>query len=98
MMRAMILAVRVARQHATEWHVSPDRVGFLGFSAGGMVASGALLQSNAAARPSFAAKSAVTVGNQSLSGDACAVATHRDGDGSGTCRHLRLERALESTR
>jgi acetyl esterase/lipase len=50
-----IQALKVVRQHATEWRVSPDRVGFLGFSAGGMVASGALLQSNAADRPSFAA-------------------------------------------
>jgi acetyl esterase/lipase len=35
--------------------VSPDRVGFLGFSAGAMVASGAVLQPDSAARPSFAA-------------------------------------------
>ena len=50
-----IQAVKVVRQHAAEWHVSPDRVGFLGFSAGAMVASGALLQADSAARPSFAA-------------------------------------------
>ena len=50
-----IQALRVVRQHAAEWRVSPDRVGFLGFSAGGMVASAALLQPDAAARPSFAA-------------------------------------------
>ncbi|HEV2641814.1 MAG TPA: hypothetical protein VGT98_03870, partial [Candidatus Elarobacter sp.] len=35
--------------------LSPNRVGFLGFSAGAMVASGALLQADAAARPNFAA-------------------------------------------
>ncbi|PYS79579.1 MAG: alpha/beta hydrolase, partial [Acidobacteria bacterium] len=29
-----IQALRVVRQHATEWGVSPDRVGFIGFSAG----------------------------------------------------------------
>jgi len=40
---------------AAEWGLSPDRVGFLGFSAGAMVTSGALLQQDAAARPSFAA-------------------------------------------
>lgn len=46
-----IQAVKVVRQHAAEWGISPDRVGFMGFSAGGMVASGALLQPDEAARP-----------------------------------------------
>jgi acetyl esterase/lipase len=50
-----IQALKVVRQHAAEWGLSPDRIGFLGFSAGAMVASGALLQQDAAARPSFAA-------------------------------------------
>lgn len=50
-----IQAVKVVRQHAAEWGVSPDRVGFMGFSAGAMVTSGALLQQDAAARPNFAA-------------------------------------------
>jgi acetyl esterase/lipase len=50
-----IQAVKVVRQHAAEWGVSPDRVGFMGFSAGGMVASGALLQPDTSARPNFAA-------------------------------------------
>jgi acetyl esterase/lipase len=50
-----IQAVKVVRQHAAEWGISPDRVGFMGFSAGAMVASGALLQQDAAARPNFAA-------------------------------------------
>ena len=50
-----IQALKVVRAHAKEWGVSPDRVGMLGFSAGGMVASGALLQPDSAARPSFAA-------------------------------------------
>jgi acetyl esterase/lipase len=45
----------VVRQHAAEWGVSPDRVGFMGFSAGAMVTSGALLQQDAAWRPNFAA-------------------------------------------
>jgi acetyl esterase/lipase len=49
-----IQALRVVRQRSAEWGVSPDRVGFIGFSAGAMVASGALLQADAAARPSFA--------------------------------------------
>lgn len=50
-----IQAVKVVREHAAEWGVSPERVGFMGFSAGGMVASGALLQADAAARPNFVA-------------------------------------------
>jgi acetyl esterase/lipase len=50
-----IQAVKVVRRHAAEWGVSPDRIGFLGFSAGGMVASGAALQADSAARPAFAA-------------------------------------------
>jgi acetyl esterase/lipase len=50
-----IQAIKVVRQHAAEWGISPDRVGFMGFSAGAMVTSGALLQPDAAARPNFAA-------------------------------------------
>ena len=50
-----IQAVKVVWQHAAEWGISPGRVGFMGFSAGAMVASGALLQQDAAARPNFAA-------------------------------------------
>jgi acetyl esterase/lipase len=48
-------ALKVVRQHAAEWSVSPDKVGFMGFSAGAMVTSGVLLQKDAAARPNFAA-------------------------------------------
>ncbi|MFL5562947.1 MAG: alpha/beta hydrolase [Gemmatimonadaceae bacterium] len=50
-----IQAVKIVRQHAKEWNVSPDRIGFIGFSAGGMVASAALLQPDSAARPNFVA-------------------------------------------
>jgi len=50
-----IQALKVVREHATEWGISPDRVGFMGFSAGAMVTSGSLLQKDAAARPNFAA-------------------------------------------
>ena len=48
-----IQALKIVRQHAADWAVSPDRVGFMGFSAGAMVTSGVLLQSEAAARPNF---------------------------------------------
>lgn len=50
-----IQALKVVRQHAAEWKVLPNRIGFLGFSAGAMVASGALLQSDPASRPNFVA-------------------------------------------
>jgi acetyl esterase/lipase len=50
-----IQAIKVVRAHAAEWRIRPDRVGFLGFSAGGMVASATVLQPDSAARPSFAA-------------------------------------------
>jgi len=50
-----IQALKVVRQHAAEWNVSPDKIGFLGFSAGAMVTSGTLLNADLAARPSFAA-------------------------------------------
>ena len=51
-----IQALKVVRQHAAEWGVSPDRVGFVGFSAGGMVATGALAPAAMRrARPNFAA-------------------------------------------
>lgn len=50
-----IRAIAVVRERANEWNVRPGSVGFIGFSAGGMIASGALLQANAAARPNFAA-------------------------------------------
>ena len=50
-----IQAIKVVRQRAAEWGLSRDRVGFLGFSSGAMVAGGTLLQGDSAARPSFAA-------------------------------------------
>ena len=50
-----IQALKVVRQRAAEWGLSPGRIGFMGFSAGAMVTSGVLLQREAAARPDFAA-------------------------------------------
>ncbi len=50
-----IQALKVVRQHADEWGLARDRIGFLGFSAGAMVTSGTLVQRDAALRPSFAA-------------------------------------------
>jgi acetyl esterase/lipase len=50
-----IQAMKLVRQRAKTWGISPHRVGFMGFSAGGMVASGVLLQADPAARPDFVA-------------------------------------------
>jgi acetyl esterase/lipase len=50
-----IQALKVVRQHAAQWGVSSNRIGFMGFSAGGMVTTGALLQADSAARPNFVA-------------------------------------------
>jgi acetyl esterase/lipase len=50
-----IQALKVVRQHAAEWGISPDRVGFMGFSAGAMVTSATLLQQDPTARTNFAA-------------------------------------------
>ena len=50
-----IQALKVVRQHAAEWGLAPDMIGFMGFSAGAMVTSGALLQKEVVARPNFAA-------------------------------------------
>jgi acetyl esterase/lipase len=48
-------AVRVVRQRADEWGLRADRIGILGFSAGGAVAAGAATRYDAESRPSFAA-------------------------------------------
>jgi acetyl esterase/lipase len=48
-----IQAVKVVRAHAAEWGISPDRVVFTGFSAGGMITAYAAIQPDA--RPNYAA-------------------------------------------
>jgi acetyl esterase/lipase len=50
-------AVGLVRQRASEWGVRSDRVGILGFSAGGTVAASVALRYDAASRPAFAAPS-----------------------------------------
>lgn len=37
--------VRIIRRHALEWKINPDKIGFLGFSAGGGVAIAAVIRS-----------------------------------------------------
>ncbi len=48
-----IQAVKVVRAHATEWGISPDRIVFTGFSAGGMITEFTAIQADA--RPNYAA-------------------------------------------
>ena len=48
-------AVRVVRQRANEWNVKPNRIGMMGFSAGGMVTANTALLYDAESRPDFAA-------------------------------------------
>jgi acetyl esterase/lipase len=50
-----IEAVKLVRRRASEFGVRPDRVGIVGFSAGAMVAAATILQTDAPARPDFAA-------------------------------------------
>jgi len=47
-------AIALVRGRAKEWGVRADRVGILGFSAGGWVAAAAALEHDAASRPDFA--------------------------------------------
>jgi dienelactone hydrolase len=48
-------AIRYVRQHAAEWSLDPHRIGIIGFSAGGGVVMGPVMQHDAASRPDFAA-------------------------------------------
>jgi len=47
-------AVRLVRRRAAEWGVAPDRIGIMGFSAGGHVAARVALDYDAESRPDFA--------------------------------------------
>ena len=48
-------AVRLVRARAAEWGIAPNRIGMLGFSAGGMVATSVALTHDAESRPDFLA-------------------------------------------
>jgi acetyl esterase/lipase len=50
-----LAAVAYVRQHAAEWGVAPDRVGIIGFSAGGRVTSGVAFHYTPQSRPAFVA-------------------------------------------
>ena len=46
-------ALRLVRRRANEWHIDPQRVGIVGFSAGGGVAAGTALAPQSDASPAF---------------------------------------------
>ena len=46
-------AIRMVREHADEWHLNKERIGFLGFSAGGGVAIAATMSADKMERPNF---------------------------------------------
>lgn len=48
-------AIRLVREHAPAWEIAPDRVGLLGFSAGGHLTTMVALQHDAGSRPDFVA-------------------------------------------
>ncbi len=50
-----LAAVTYVKQHAAEWGVSPDRVGIIGFSAGGAVTVGVAFHYTPEGRPAFVA-------------------------------------------
>ena len=47
-------AIRFVRRHAAEWGINPNRIGIGGFSAGGGVAMGTVMEHDAQSRPDFA--------------------------------------------
>ena len=47
-------AIRIVRSRCEEWGIDPQQIGILGFSAGGMLALGTLLDADLQSRPDFA--------------------------------------------
>ncbi|WP_201393874.1 alpha/beta hydrolase [Ktedonobacter sp. SOSP1-52] len=48
-------ALRVVRERASQWRINPERIGIMGFSAGGIITIGVATQYEAESRPNFAA-------------------------------------------
>ena len=48
-------AVKIVRQRAAEWGIASDRIGLMGFSAGGMLTMGVVMKNDVESRPNFAA-------------------------------------------
>ena len=46
-------AIKLVRRHASEWHINPQQVGIMGFSAGGHLASTVATHSTGDAAPNF---------------------------------------------
>lgn len=46
-------AIRMVREHADEWHINKNKIGYLGFSAGGGVAIAATISATTVERPDF---------------------------------------------
>ena len=46
-------AIKMVREHADAWHLNKEKIGFLGFSAGGGVAIAATMSADAMERPNF---------------------------------------------
>ena len=46
-------AIRMVKEHADEWHINKEKIGFLGFSAGGGVAIAATMSADNIERPDF---------------------------------------------
>ena len=46
-------AIRMVREHADAWHLSKNKIGYLGFSAGGGVAIAATMSAESVERPDF---------------------------------------------
>jgi acetyl esterase/lipase len=51
----VVQSIKFVRKHASRWGISSGKIGVLGFSAGGMIASEAMIQKDTAARPDFVA-------------------------------------------
>ena len=48
-------AIRYVRSHASQWRISPERIGIIGFSAGAYTSLGVALKSNADSKPNLVA-------------------------------------------
>jgi acetyl esterase/lipase len=48
-------AIKVVREHAGEWGIKANRIGIMGFSSGGVLATGVATEYDAASRPNYAA-------------------------------------------
>lgn len=48
-------AIKLVRQRAAEWGIAPDRIGLMGFSAGGILTMSVVMKHDAESRPNFAA-------------------------------------------